>query len=367
MSDSSLNSLFNFDLGDIDKSISTPEFKSAIITNVEPIVQKLFANNYQKQKVRSYHDRIAIACPYCGDSTKNFSAKRGNFILAGKHIGHYKCHNCGMFKRIDNFFKDFDVSLSLDVINYLSTAVNDYEQNQNMKYDMSYLLDMESIEMFAIDREDFKKFFGYKEVTECTIISWLNNRLQYNYKKYLMDVEGNKLIILNLTKGGKILGIQKRLFAGPNKFETFKLSKLYEMMAIPIDKTANWDYIDTLSMLFNICLVDFNKQVVIFEGPMDSFLHNNSIANTGANKTMPIDVPVKYWYDYDKTGIKKSIEYIEKNQYVFLWSKFIQDFELPNRQKWDLNDFVIYAHNNNMKMPNFTKYFSNDPLDALDI
>jgi hypothetical protein len=236
-----------------------------------------------------------------------------------------------------------------------------------MKYDMSYLLDMDSIEKFAIDREEFKIHFEYKEVTECTIISWLNNRLQFNYGKYLMDVKNNKLIILNLTKGGKILGIQKRLFAGTNKFETFKLKKLYEIMAKPINEEDNWDYLDTLSMLFNICLIDFNKPVIIFEGPMDSFLCNNSIANTGANKTMPIDIPVKYWYDYDKTGVKKSIEYIEKSQPVFLWSKFIQDYELPNRPKWDFNDFVIYAKDHGIKIPNFNKYFSNDPLDILDI
>lgn len=360
-------SIFNFELDDIDKTISIGEFKSVIIEKVKPILEKEFSTCVPKQSIRSYHDRIAIACPYCTDSAKNLYAKRGNFILAGKHIGHYKCHNCSMFKRIDNFFKDFDVTLNLDVINYLSTAVNDYEQNQNMKYDMSYLLDMESIEKFAISREEFKTHFGYKEVTECTIISWLNNRLQFNYGKYLMDVNENKLIILNLTKDGKIIGIQKRLFAGANKFETYKLKKLYEIMGKTINDEDNWDYLDTLSSLFNICLIDFNKPVIIFEGPMDSFLCKNSIANTGANKTMPIDIPVKYWYDYDKTGIKKSIEYIEKSQPVFLWSKFIQEYDLPHRAKWDTNDMFIYFKDHNIKIPNFSKYFSNNPLDILDI
>jgi len=364
-----VSTLFNTfsDLSDIDKSISVSEFKTSIISNVEPILSSIFANCTPKQKARPYHDRVAIACPICGDSTKNFHAKRGNFILAGKHIGYYKCHNCGAFMRIDNFFKEFNIALKLDVINYLSNVVNNYEHNQNIKYDMSYLLDMESIEKFAIDREEFKTRFGYKEVTECAIVSWLNKRLQFNYKKYLMDVKDNKLIILNLTRGGGILGIQKRLFAGPNKFETFKLKKLYTLMEKVIDETDNWDYLDTLSSLFNICLIDFNKPVIIFEGPMDSFLYNNSIANTGANKTMPIDIPVKYWYDYDKTGIKKSIEYIEKGQSVFLWSKLIKEYELPNRLKWDLNDLVIYMKEHNLKISSFNKYFSNDPLDILDI
>ena len=139
------SSVFKFELGDIDKSISTEEFKSVIIENVKPILLSVFPNCVQKQSVRPHHDRVAVACPFCGDSTNNFHAKRGNFILGGKHTGFYKCHNCSIYMRIDNFFKDFNVALKLDVINYLSNVVNNYEHNQNIKYDMSYLLDMESI------------------------------------------------------------------------------------------------------------------------------------------------------------------------------------------------------------------------------
>lgn len=361
------STLFTLSLFDIDKSISTSEFKDILIKKTQPIVEKEFANNREKQKIRSYHDRIAIACPYCGDSAKNFHAKRGNLILAGKHIGYYKCHNCGIFKKIENFFKDFNVTMDLEVINYLSSVVHDYEHNQHIKYDMLNLLNLDSLEKYAIDREEFKSFFGYKEVTECTILSWLNNRMQYDYKKFLMDVNENKLIILNLTKNGKIVGIQKRLFAGANKFETYKLKKILEIMKKPIDENDDWEYIDTMSTLFNICFVDFNRPITVLEGPMDSFLLKNSIANTGANKMLPLDIEVRYWYDYDETGIKKSIEYIQKNKQVFLWSKLIQEYELPNRKKWDLNDFIIYAKVHQIKIPNFSKYYSSDPLDILDI
>lgn len=364
-----VSSLFNMgsDFSDIDKCMSLEEFKSDIVNNLKPILSEVFSNCVPKQQIQMHHDRISIACPYCGDSTKNFYAKRGNFILGGKHAGFYKCHNCSIYMRIDNFFKDFKVSLKLDAINYLSSVANKYDRTSMEKYDMSYLLDMGSIEKYAIDREDFKKWFGLIEVKQSTILSWLNDRLQFKYEKFLFDPLHNKLEILNLTPNGKIIGTQKRLFGGVNRFESYKLSKLYDAMRIPMDKNEDWEYLDTLSMLFNVCLVDFSKEVTVFEGPMDSFLFKNSIANTGANKIMPIDVPMRYWYDYDVTGIKKSIEYLGKGEKVFLWTKFLNEYELPVRNKWDLNYFIIYARDNKVKIPNFNKYFSNDQLDIIDI
>jgi len=100
---------------------------------------------------------------------------------------------------------------------------------------------------------------------------------------------------------------------------------------------------------------------------MDAFLFKNSIANTGANKELPIDIPVRYFYDSDETGKKKSLKYIDQKQEVFLWDRLINQMELPHKNKWDFNDLLIYIKKNNMKTPLFDYYFSRDPLDAIDI
>ena len=102
------------------KSISIVEYKERIISLLEPILQTRFPHNIQKQRIRPYHDRIAIACPYCGDSMKSDSKKRGNIILQGKFQNFYKCHNCGEFKRIYSFFTDYKVNLDLEVIDYIT-------------------------------------------------------------------------------------------------------------------------------------------------------------------------------------------------------------------------------------------------------
>ena len=98
-----------------------------------------------------------------------------------------------------------------------------------------------------------------------------------------------------------------------------------------------------------------------------SFLFKNSIANTGANKELPIDINVNYFYDYDKTGIKKSIEKINNNKNVFLWSKLLKDINAPYRNKWDLNDLMIWSKHNNIKLPLLQHYFSTNPMDIIDI
>lgn len=71
--------------------------------------------------------------------------------------------------------------------------------------------------------------------------------------------------------------------------------------------------------------------------------------------------------DLDETGIKKSIQYINENEYVFLWEKLRRDIEFPWRKKWDLNSLLIWGKENDVKIPRLDSYFSNDPLDLIDI
>jgi predicted RNA-binding Zn-ribbon protein involved in translation (DUF1610 family) len=359
---------FSLDNLDLDKTLSFEEYKDKLVTLLKPILQKEFNNDYVKQQIRVFSDRINFACPYCGDSVKRSSKKRGNFILKGKHRGYYKCFNCGEFHKIDYFFSDFRTTLDLDVINYISSNLGDWSSSSEASYDMSILLDVDVINKYAIDREELKKCFGLIEVKDNTINKWLKNRLQFEDIKFLYSPLKNYLLILNLTPSGKVLGAQKRMFSGGDKYLTYKLSKLYEEMKKPLEiSPEQLDYLNSLSMMFNICLVNFKRPVTLFEGPLDSFLYKNSIANTGANKELNIDVPVQYWYDSDETGTNKSIEKLNNNETVFLWSKLVTDLQMPYRKKWDLNDALIWIRKNNINVPKFNDYFSNDPLDIIDI
>lgn len=362
----------NFDSSlhiDLDKSLNYTEYVESLVSLVEPIIRQRFHDCAPKQEVYPHHDRVAFACPYCGDSTKNFYAKRGNFILSGKYANHFKCHNCGEFKRIDKFFKEFNVSMKLDAINYMSQNLGDFRNHINAKYDMSLLMDMGDIDEYAVERSDLIERFGLVEVSNASIGKYLKNRLQYDDSKFLYHPLKNYLLILNLTKTGKVIGFQQRLFKGANRFTTYKLSKIYEALKRELNVDDNEkEYLDTISMVFNICLVDFNRTITMFEGPMDAFLYKNAIANTGANKELPIDIPVKFFFDDDDTGRKNAIEEIEKGHDVFLWDKYKNNIEnLPYRVKWDWNDIMKWSNETNTKIPRADMYFSSDPLDIIDI
>lgn len=353
---------FNSSLSEIlDKKLNIEEYKECIISLLTPILNQTFSNDVEKQRIKIFRDRINFACPYCMDSMQSSHKKRGNIILEGKHENFYKCHNCGIFMRVDQFFKDYKVDLELDVISYISDNLGDFSTAST--YDVSLLMDIENIERYAIDRLELKNSFSLIEVKQSSIWPWLTKRLQYSTEKFLYSPSKNYVLILNLTPSGKIIGSQKRLFRKDQKYLTFGASKLHELM----NKKKVPDEIDLISQMFGILHLNFNLPITIFEGPFDSFLFKNSIANAGANKSFPIDIPVRYFFDRDQTGINQSIKKINLGFDVFLWGKLLKDINAPFRKKWDLTDIKIWALKNQKKLPLFDLYFSNDPLDIIDI
>lgn len=358
------NSNFQFSIDDIDKSLSHENYLQFIFEKFQDINLQRFPNDKNKQQIRKYKDRIVGSCPYCGDSMKSSHKHRGNIILSGKFINYYKCFNCGIFKRIDYFLKDYKIDVNLDTINYISNNLTDFSTHSNTKYNMSLFMDMDIIDKYAIEKEYMCKSLNLSSIKNSYRWSWLTDRLQYNESKFLYDNKDDSVLILNLTPSGKILGMQKRTFRGENKYLSYKLNKIYKLLNID-DNIPN--EIDSISSLFNICLVNYNKPIILLEGPLDSFLIANSIANTGANKQFPLDIPIKFLYDKDETGVKKSIEHINNGEEVFLWDKFLKEINAPYRKKWDVTDILIWAKKNNLKLPKFENYFSNDPLDIIDI
>ncbi len=354
------------------KDLSLEELERILVSSVQKIVDQRFPENPIKRKVRIHKNkRITFSCPYCGDSMQSSWKQRGNIILEGKHKYYLKCFNCGEFKRVDQFFKDFKIDLSLDVISYISNNKGDFYTSDGGRYDISLLLDVSTIEGYAIDRQELKKIFGLIEAKESSVWSWLNKRLQFDTRKFLYHPTGNYLLILNLTPSGKILGFQKRpfqSFKGSSRYLTYSLTGIYELLKKE-EKVP--DEIDTLSQLFDICTLNFNQSVTVFEGPMDSFLFRNAIANGGANKNFPLDIPRRYFYDDDETGRQNALKRINEGYSIFLWERFKHEYGLPFKpekgKKWDLNDVMLWFKDKGIPVPLWDKYFSDDPMDVIDL
>jgi ssDNA-binding Zn-finger/Zn-ribbon topoisomerase 1 len=358
----------NIDFGGSDllnsKDLTFEEYKDKLKFLIKPILLEVFKNEPAKQDIKEAHGRLNVACPYCGDSTHKSHAKRGNFILEGKFINTYKCFNCDEFKSFSNFFKDFKETLDLDIVNFIEKTNTEFETFNQKQYDASFLLDREIIEKYALPREEIKQKLGLVEVDDYPVWNWLKHRLQYQKDRFLYNPIQKYLVILNLVDKDNVIGLQRRLFTKGNKYLTYKLSKLYPLFRPGVEVP---DEVDSISTLFGIMELNFNHPITLFEGPFDSFLYKNSVAISGASKAFPVAIPLRYWFDDDPTGKRKALEYIEREQPVFLWEKFKREYSIPFKIKWDLNDLLLHFKNNNMKVPKFDPYFSADPLDLIDI
>ena len=357
----------------VSAEMSKEEFVQEIIPKLEDILKARFPGNKQKQSIKVFKDRISFAAPCCGDSAKDSSKKRGNIILEGKFKNMYKCHNCGTCMSVYNFFKNNGATLSIKAIDHIIATKQEINiQTSAEDSSMNLLYDVEIIDEFAIDREYFKEKCHLVECnnayTHNNAYLYLKKRMQYNYKKFLYHPTHNLLFILNLTPSGKIIGIQVRnmnaKYTGP-KYKTYKLSKIYEILLHEPKEIP--DNIESLSMIFNILLVNYNMPITVVEGPMDSFLIKNCVALCGAGHNMPFELQYRYLYDDDKTGRKHSIEKLNEGYEVFMWDKLKADLMLPHREKWDVNDLLIYCTTNNIKIPPLANYYSSDSLDLLDI
>lgn len=364
-----INNLFNTNIFDKQSISSLEEFINTIKPLIEDILKERFPNDKYRQSVKIHgNNRIGFACPFCGDSHIDATKKRGNIILSGgPHQYMYKCFNCDAYMSIDKLLTTYRKNTSLEIIDFIN---NNRNTNTFIKKDssMNLLFDLNLIDSVAIDVEYLKnklELINVNKDNEGGI--YLMNRCQYDFSRFLFDNVNKVLYILNLTPSGKVIGLQtkplKKSFNA--KYKTYKLSNIYELLLK--EKMDIREDIDTLSMFFNILLVDYNNPVVVLEGPLDSFLLKNAIATCGAGKSIPLDLEFYYMYDSDTTGNKKSMEKLNNGGYIFLWDKFKKDIGLPNKSKWDFNDVIKYCKDNNIRIPYVMNYFSNDKFDIIDL
>ena len=367
--DSSNKDIFNLTSQTFDSSshvtMTKEEFISEITPKIQDILKRVFPGNSAKQKIRVHRDRISFAAPCCGDSAHDNYKKRGNIILEGKFKNLYKCFNCGTCMSVQKFLKMYGQNVSLGMADYISEKNPGFARESSSN--VSYLYDDELIDSYAIDREYFRQLLGLAECNEyCYGKTYLMNRRQYNFEKFMYSTQSNKLFVLNLTKSGKIFGIQVRSFTDKNaKYKTYGLQKIHEI--ILNDNVNVPENINELSMIFNILLVDYSNYVTVTEGPMDSFLIKNSIALCGAGKRIEFPFTTRYLFDDDKPGREHAIEKIKEGYSVFMWDNFKKELGIKSGKKLDINDVIMWCYDNNKVCPRIDGFFSDNELDLVMI
>lgn len=339
---------------------------------VESILSKEFKNDAQKQKYYIGNNRINFSCPYCGDSSDS-RKKRGNLYL---NTLTYKCYNggCGMYKDLYSMLDDFHITSKLESSEKkeIFEIINEGKERRRTIYadvDISLLFDTD-FDKVVIKRNDFVNDFGLQNVKGSKIERYLTRRNQPLDDRFAWDPIKEKLYLFNLTNKNEILGLQLRnMSKHGSKYYTYKLSGIWEKLYGKKDEEFLKEArkVDPISNIFGVARISFDRLITIFEGPMDSWFWENSVATCSTENKFPFEIDnIRYWYDWDSAGREKSIEVLGAGFGVFNWKKFLNDHGLILNKKWDLNDLVNYLRAKQIKIKRLDGYFTNDPLDLLD-
>lgn len=358
------------------KEATQDEMMDELRMKLSQIIMKRFSDNPMKQGIKESADSLNFACPYCGDSSVHHNKKRGHILIRGRFNGHFKCFNCGKYVTTKKFFQDFNMDVSTPVTLGLDKIVRESEhmKEEVLKGSDPFSMNMKFAEL-SFTREEMTEKFGFLEVEDERTSEYVRTYLlgrkifKFMWEHFMYDPKTLSLIILNRLEGGNVIAYQSRDLTGKrtSKYLTYNIQKMHEILN---DGVIVENGLISLSMLFNMCRVDLTRPVVATEGPIDAFFLRNAIALTGASKNINISFQLYYLYDDDKTGKEKSADKISKRCYVFLWSKFKKDYNIPKKgKKMDINDVMIYFMNNgiNVKDVKWHEYFSNNPIDAFFI
>ena len=310
---------------------------------INRVLSKEFSN-IQKRKTVDYNDRVNFACPYCGDSHRNVSAKRGNFYY-NRLI--FICFNCDKKTTFDRFCKDFNEQLDpdkkLEMIEHLNSVMtySDYE-GDFVDARFENLIDMSELErVFSQDLtpiSDFKPIQVnggvYKYLVGRGIPPEYHKNI-YQAKYWKNEDESEWIIALLNRRGDKVLGMQIRnLKEGRRRtFKIYNYENLLEWVSIgkdlPEPDMNDLVIYNKLSYYFNILNVNLENKITVFEGYLDSLFFPNSIGLVGVNTDFRFlennNLDLQYFFDNDEAGYKKSEEKLKEGYPIFLWRKLFED------------------------------------------
>jgi predicted RNA-binding Zn-ribbon protein involved in translation (DUF1610 family) len=346
-----------------------------------------------KRKIVNSAKSWTFACPICGDSHDKANMKRGHLY---KKNFFYVCYNCDVKVPFTTFLELVKVDVDPETLYNINQQISVYKQTASN--------DVEEMKFFSLDRKISLK----------TVIDFLNRNPSYklrNFKpiernsivwKYLVyerkisdlsdfheaeyEITENvwQPVMVSLNRQSDILlGFQWRNLEkrkDKRRFKIYNWQECWEFFNNPLTDDEYKAY-NKVSYIYNILNIDPEVPITVFEGFIDSLFVPNSIALVGVNTDysflMQDGLLIRFFFDNDKSGRKKTEELIKKGYSVFLWNKFFKAFSKmsPNPQESffklqeslkDLNQLAQKINNpyNTLQLEN---YFAKDKMDIIDL
>lgn len=260
------------------------------------------------KKTKTYNFR----CPYCGDSQNNKNKARG-YLYKINDSYNYKCHNCGKSSGFTNFLKDLDSNLYDEYIfeKFKSGNKNQFvlipTKNKISKpQSQKDYFDLPSID--SLNKEHFARYYlenrkipneKLKTLYYCEKFKEWTNSHKPIFKSIKYD---EPRIIIPLVYKNNIFGYQGRSL---NKNSKLKYITILLNEGVP--------------KIYGLDDVNWEKNIYVLEGPIDSMFIPNSIAMVGA------DVNIR------------SIENHDKSDFIFIYDNERRNKEIISRMESTIN------------------------------
>lgn len=224
-------------------------------------------------------------CPFCKDSKRSKTKKRG-YLYLSKNGLIFKCHNCSLSLSFYKFISELDTMIAKEYQRDVFKFNHEYRwkekrKTENEKTVRSKLKIKKSKELNKVtcvsDLSEDHPCKQYVRKRKIPFRYWKDLFYSDNYMKWINDfVIPNKfdielksdprLIIPFRNKDKKIFAYQGRSLIQDDQAK---------YIAVVLD--------DNEDLIFGLDRCDLDKSFYIFEGPIDSFYIDNSVAVSGSN------------------------------------------------------------------------------------
>ena len=231
-------------------------------------------------------------CPHCGDSTKNKSKARG-YMYRVKNDMFFKCHNCGMGQSLGNFIKFLDSKLYSEYLleRYKGSAPATPKPLKQFdfkpKFEQTNILEglkkISELDLKHPARQYVEKRLippqYYDILYYCNKFHTYANKIKPD--TFPLQYDHPRLVIPFYDVSGNLFAFQGRAFGKEQpKYITIKLD-------------------ENKQKIYGLERINYQQEIFVVEGPIDSLFIDNSIAAAGADlKSLRTDINnVTYIFD----------------------------------------------------------------------
>lgn len=327
---------------------------------------RLLSNRLLNYKIKS-PTLINFTCPLpnCNDNLHKKNRARGYVYIKKDKIIYY-CHNCGASMMASQFIKLLDESLykefvleklqdkRIDDVHQYQIKIPKYIKSDILKglKKVSQLSNNHPVKKFVVDRQ-IPNIYHAKLFSCPNFMEYINGIIPNKYSEESLKHDEIRLLIPFIDKNENIHALQGRSIKKSN----------VKYMTIIID--------ESIPKIYGLDTVNFNKNVYVFEGPIDSMFINNSISTAGGDIISALNGYNKenliIIYDNESRSretIKKIDKAIMNGYKVCIWPdniqhKDINDMVLNGYKTYDIekiiNENIYYDLSAKLKLSNWRK------------